>query len=254
MTSASTLLRSILIYSICLPLAVLLGYLLATPLDPSTFATVGLVLFFLTIPLFLRWHHIWLIASWNLSAVLFFLPGRPALWLAMSALSLFIAVLQYILNPRLKFLHAPQVARPLLFLTAVVLVTMKLTGGFNLGMFGGDLQGGQKYILLLGAIIGYFAMTSQAINPKRATFCVMLYFLGALSGVIGEMAPVVAPSLYFIFLLFPVSSDAFSSTMSGPSSSGFVRLGGLASVGGALFFVMLGRYGIRENLQYAKAC
>src|SRR5258707_12730535 len=125
MTSASTFLRSLLIYSICLPLAVFLGYLMATPLDVTTFAAVGLVFFVLTFPLFLRWHHIWLIASWNLGAVLFFLPGRPPPWLAMAAMSLSIAVFQYILNRRLRFLHAPQIARPLLFLAVVVLVTAK---------------------------------------------------------------------------------------------------------------------------------
>src|SRR4051812_12475653 len=106
MTSASTLFRSVLTYSICLPLAVFLGYLMATPLDPTTYAAVGLVLFLLASPLFLRWHHFWLIAAWNLGAVLFFLPGRPAPWMAMAALSLFIAVLQYILNRRLTFLYA----------------------------------------------------------------------------------------------------------------------------------------------------
>ena len=67
MTSASSLLRSLLIYSICLPLAIFLGYLLAEPLTYSTFAGVGFVLFFLCIPLFLRWHHVMLAASWRRS-------------------------------------------------------------------------------------------------------------------------------------------------------------------------------------------
>src|SRR6266480_4288145 len=155
MTSTSTLLRSVLIYSICLPLAVFLGYLMATPMDYTTYFTVGLVLFLLASPLFLRWHHIWLIASWNLGAVLFFLPGRPAPWMAMSLISLFIAVLQYILNRRLRFLHAPQVARPIIFLAVVVLVTAKCTGGIGLGMLGSDMQGGKRYIMLLSAIVGY---------------------------------------------------------------------------------------------------
>lgn len=248
MTSASSLLRSVLIYSICLPLAVFLGYLMAEPLTTTTFATVGFVLFFLMIPLFLRWHHIWLIASWNLGAVLFFLPGRPAPWLAMSAVSLLIAVIQYILNRRLKFLHAPQVARPLIFLAVVVLVTMKCTGGFNLGIFGSDLQGGKNYILVLGAIIGYFALTSQVISPKRAGLCVALYFLGSLANAMGELAPVIAPSFYFIFLLFPVSTEGFAAIMNDPgaSSGGMARLGGLAVASTGIFCAMLGRYGIRE--------
>ena len=36
MSSASSLFRSLLIYSVCLPLAVVLGYFLAQPSDPAT--------------------------------------------------------------------------------------------------------------------------------------------------------------------------------------------------------------------------
>ena len=64
-TASSPLVRSLLIYSICLPLAVILGYMLANPLDPTTFGVVGLVLFLLLTPALLRWHHTWLIATWN---------------------------------------------------------------------------------------------------------------------------------------------------------------------------------------------
>src|SRR2546421_9572567 len=131
MTSASTLLRSVLIYSICLPLAVFLGYLMATPVDFTTYVTMGLVFTLLASPLFLRWHHLWLIAAWNLGAVFFFLPGRPPPWMAMAAVSLFISMLQYILNRRLMFLRAPQVARSLIFLAVLLLATAKVTGGIG---------------------------------------------------------------------------------------------------------------------------
>src|SRR5438876_716257 len=72
-TAAFSLFRSLLIYSICVPLALILGYLISTPEDITSFTVVGLVLFFLLVPLLLRWHHVWLIASWNMSVVLFFL-------------------------------------------------------------------------------------------------------------------------------------------------------------------------------------
>src|SRR5258706_11423727 len=216
MTSASTLFRSVLIYSICLPLAVFLGYLMATPMDYTTYTVLALLLFLLMSPLFLRWHHLWLIAAWNLGAVLFFLPGRPAPWMAMSALSLSIAVLQHILNRRQKFLHAPQVARPLIFLAVVVIVTAKLTGGIGLGMLGSDTQGGKRYFMLLGGILGYFALASQAIHPGRAGLCMALFFLGFVANAVGELAPVIAPSLYFIFLLFPVSTGGFAVIMNDP--------------------------------------
>src|SRR5438132_645561 len=119
MTSASSLFRSLLIYSLCVPLAVFLGYLMAMPLDYTTFIALGLVFFLLTFPLFLRWHHLWLIVSWNLSAVLFFVPGHPEVWLAMVWISLLISILHYILSRRRGFLHAPSVAPPLLLLAVV---------------------------------------------------------------------------------------------------------------------------------------
>ena len=39
-TAADSLFRSLLIYSICVPVALILGYMMATPYDFSTFAVV----------------------------------------------------------------------------------------------------------------------------------------------------------------------------------------------------------------------
>src|SRR6266446_2540458 len=181
MISASSLLRSLLLYSLCVPLAVFLGYLMAAPTDYTTFASLGLLFLLLASPLILRWHHLWLIATWNLSAVLFFVPGRPEVWLAMSWLSLLTSVVQHTVNRRLKFLHAPGVAPPLLLLAVVVLVTAKLTGGFGLQAFGSETHGGKKYLLILSAIAGYFALTSQPIPPRRALLYVTLFSLGPIS-------------------------------------------------------------------------
>ena len=94
MNNAPAILRTLVIYAVIVPLALFIGYMLANPLDTSTFmesSILGLVLVF---PLLLRWHQPLLILSWNLSAILFFLPGRPDLWLAMAAVSLGISLLQ----------------------------------------------------------------------------------------------------------------------------------------------------------------
>ena len=112
MTNASALFRSLLVYGLCLPLAVFLGYLLANPLDLTTLGVVLVVLLVLAIPLFLRWHHLWLIASWNTTALLFFVPGKPGVWIGLAAASLLISILQYALNRNMKFLSVPSVTRP----------------------------------------------------------------------------------------------------------------------------------------------
>src|ERR1051326_2855364 len=138
MPTASSLVRTLLIYSICLPLAIFLGYLLATPLDYSSVVFMGMLLFLLALPILLKWHHPLLIVTWNMLAVVPFLPGRPFLWLPMAWLSLLISLGRYILDRRLRFIYVASVTRPLLFLAVVFLVTMKLTGGLGLAAFGGD--------------------------------------------------------------------------------------------------------------------
>ena len=85
MSNALALIRSLVIYSLCLPLAIFLGYLLAMPLDNMSFTIVALAVFLPLVPFLLRWHHLLLFASWNTSAVLFFLTGRPHLWMVMKA-------------------------------------------------------------------------------------------------------------------------------------------------------------------------
>src|ERR1700722_19347885 len=98
MTDASSLVRSLLIYGVCLPLAIFLGYLLATPMDVMSFALLGILFGILTIPIFLQWHHAWLIAFWNANMMAFFLPGKPTFALVMCLISFTISVLQHILN------------------------------------------------------------------------------------------------------------------------------------------------------------
>ena len=254
MTNAPALFRSLLVYGLCLPLAVFLGYLLATPMDPSTAAAVEILFFVLAIPLLLRWHHAWLIATWNTSAVLFFLPGRPPLWMGLAAVSFAISILQYTLNRKMRFLHAPSVMWPLLFLTAVMLVTARLTGGFGVRMLGGDVYGGKRYFIVLAAVVGYFAIINCRIPPQRAGLYVALFFLGVATMAIGDLAAVLPSYLRFLFVFFPVTSpDAFADQNSVIVQTDLIsRLGGLPSLGTAIYCLLLARYGIRGVLDVAK--
>src|ERR1700743_210744 len=121
MTNASSLFRSLIVYSICLPLAAIVGYLLATtPTDQSSFVSIVIIICIMTIPLFLRWHYPWMLLTWNMAAVVFFLPGKPGFNMMMVIISISVSVLQYVLNRRMKFISVPMVARPLLFIAVVV--------------------------------------------------------------------------------------------------------------------------------------
>src|SRR5258706_12398830 len=120
-TAAVSLFRSLMIYGICVPLALMLGYLITTPYDFTSFTVVGAVLFLLLIPLLLRWHQVWLFATWNMSVVLFFLPGRPLLWLPLAWISLLMAFVGHILNRNRKFLNVPELWSPVVLMARDVL-------------------------------------------------------------------------------------------------------------------------------------
>ncbi len=253
-TAAVSLFRSLLIYSICVPLALVLGYLITTPYDFTSFSVVGAVLFLLLIPLLLRWHQVWLFATWNMSVVLFFLPGRPLVWLLLAWISLLIAFVGYILNREHKFLHVPELARPLVLIGLITLVTAKFTGGFGLQSLGSDTFGAKRYFMILSAIAGYFALTSKRVPPQRVPLYIALYFLSAITMVVGELAVVVSPAFYFLFMIFPVGSAGLQAIAADPAGRpGFAaRLSGLATAGSAAYLLMLCRYGIRDLFDWRR--
>src|SRR6185295_16140893 len=128
--------KSWVVMGLCLPVAVLLGYLLAEPLDTSSVGVVVLVLSVLCVPLLMKGHHPLLILSWNAGIVLAFLPGSLPLYVVMAPLALFFAVLNRSVNPYRRFIQIRQVNRPLLLLVAVIAVTAILTGGFGFRALG----------------------------------------------------------------------------------------------------------------------
>lgn len=242
MTNSLSIIRALLIYGLCLPLAIFLGYILAMPLDQGSLMFVAVAIFLPLIPILLRWHHVLLIVSWNMSMVLFFLPGSPYLWIVLTAMSLGLTLLQHILKRNVAFASVPSVTLPLLFLAAVILVTAKLTGGIGLRSLGGEAYGGRRYIFLLAAIAGYFALTSHRVPPQRAVLYVGLYFLGSLTLIVGSLAPWIPGSLRIVYALFPVEDlTAFS----GQARSDYARLAGVtfASVGVLCF--ILARHGMQ---------
>jgi hypothetical protein len=244
MSNALNIIRSLVIYSLCLPLAIYLGYSLAMPFDMASFTILVAVLFLPLLPVLLRWHHLLLFACWNTSMVLFFLPGRPNVWMIMTATSLMLSILQHILNRNIKFLSVPSVTRPLIFLVLVILITAKLTGGFGVRSMGGESMGGKRYFMLLGAIMGYFAMACYRVPEGKGSGYVALYLLGTLTAIVGSLAPFVDASFYRIFLFFPVDNIAALYGDS-PTEGLSLRLGGLTFACLAIVCFVLARHGVR---------
>jgi hypothetical protein len=240
--NAPAILRALIVYAICVPVAIWVGYLLTSVADFSSrdpLIYAGLFVLLLCAPILLRWHHPLMVFCWNLPLVVFFLPGRPSVGLPMIVLSLGISVLQRATNRDMRFVSAPQITWPFLILTAIVLATAKLTGGIGLHSLGGDVIGGKKYVTLLVGVLGYFALTARRIPPRQAGLYVALFFLGGAFSAIGDLVSFIPSAFSFIFLFFPANGFGFG------GAEANLRLAGLAATSLAVFSFMLARYGIR---------
>jgi O-antigen ligase len=249
--STTGLSRNVWIYVVVLPLALLLGYLLATPYDLRSISIVGLVIVGLSVPIFLRWHHPLLIFAWNANITVFFLPGKPALWMLFAGISLGITVLNCVLEKRLQFQHVPSITWPLMFLLAVVVITAKLTGGIGLRALGSTLYGGKKLVFVMAAVIGYFALSSHRIDLKKVRSLVAAYFLSGLTAVVANLVYLAGPSLYFLFLFFPADNamtQALDDFVLAPTEARFGRLPGASAAGTALLYFLMARFGLRRLL------
>ena len=230
------ILKSLIAYAVCVPLAIWIGYLLTLPMDRTNWSIAGILALLLITPVLLRWHHFLLVASWNVTMVIFFLPGGPGLWLPMVAISLGISVLYRALNSKAHFIPAPQITLPLLCLGAVVIFTAEMTGGIGLHSLGSEVMGGKRYIFIIMAILGYFALTAQRIPPERAGWYMLFFLLGGFLAVIGDTARIMPSFLDFIFLLFPPTGYIYGTE---------ARYGGVATVGVYGTWLMLALYGVR---------
>jgi hypothetical protein len=247
MNNVQSIVRSLITYAVCIPLAIFVGYVLTDPMQRSTFITISLILGVLCTPLLLKFHYPLMLLIWNTSAIAFFIPGRPQLWFASIALSFAISFTQRILNKEMHMIRVPELARPLIVLGLVVVVTAALRGGVGMLAFGSEMAGGKRYFYPLLAIIGYFAITARRIPLERANLYVALFFLGGVSCIIGDLFPILGNSLPFVFWLIP----PYTLSQNG-LAVGFSRLTGATGAGGVLFSFMMARYGIHGIFQAGK--
>jgi len=240
-----------LIMGLCLPLAVMLGYFLAEPMDSGSMAVVVFVLVVLSVPLLMKWHHPILILSWNAIINPVFLPGRAPLWLFVAAASLLVAIVNRATSPDERFINVPSLTRPLLALMAVVVMTAVMTGGFGVRSLGGTRYGGKGYFYIFAAVAGYFALTSKRIPASRAWLYAALFFLPGATAIIANLAFAAGPKLYFLFEFF---SPELTVDQVGRSvfQDDIVRIAGLTCVAPALYSYLLARFGIAGLLNLKK--
>jgi hypothetical protein len=236
-------------YAVAIPLALFLGCLTSSP-NTITFGMIGMILFFMAAPLFLKWHHALLIIFWNSAFNLFFLPGSPDVWLLCAVLSFGLSFLNHILIQK-KFLRVPEMTRPLLFLAAVVLGTACYRGGIGFQILGGAVEGGRNYIYVLGAIVGYFALTAEQVPILKSGKMAALYFLSGTTYALSNIAYALGPAFYFLYYLVP-AGYANDQAASDYGFASIDRISGLGPACIAAFCFLLARYGIRGLFDWAK--
>jgi hypothetical protein len=237
--------RAQLVYALCLPLAVLLGYYLADPMDTGTITLVVAVLAVLSFPVLMNWYHLLLICSWNAALAFAFLPGQPFLWMLLSVLGLVFAVTNRITQPDARFIIIPSITRPLLLLFAVVALTAWFRGGIGLKSFGSTNYGGKSYVYLFAAILGYFTLTSQRIPKNRAALYTGVFFISGLTAVVPNLAYLGGPHWAALFNFFPALYAVEQALADYRFDASFTRVYGLTLATLALFCWLLSQYGVR---------
>jgi len=208
---------------------------------------VGLI----AVPILMKWHHPLLIISWNAFITPSFLRGQLQLWILMALASTLIWVLNRSVDPDKRLISVPSLSRPLAFFTGVVVLTAFLTGGLGFRALGSAHYGGKGYIQLVGAILGYFAITSKRIPPERAWLYVGLFFLPMLTSLMGGLIFYMGHQFYFLYSIFPATTAANQlAAESGPID--FSRYGALSSAGWGIYCFLLARFGMRGVFDLSK--
>lgn len=252
MPSDTSAARSLIIYAICLPLAIFLGFLLTDPLDKANDVTFAILFLVLLLPLLFRWYHAWLITMWNMAVTFILIPGLLPGWMPMMCIAFMIAMGHYILNPQRAFLKAPSVTWSLIVLGLVVAITAKFRGGIGFRAFGDESVGGKRYLFIWVAIIGYFALISQAVPPEKRKRYATLFLLAGATAALADAADTLGPAFHFLYIFFP-SGNSSSNAIRGPEAmQSLERFGGVANACVAVIYALVARYGIQGIINLRK--
>lgn len=244
MTNPAVAIRALVTYAICIPLAMLVGWMLTNPLDFGTIGFFGLIALLLASPIFIRWHYQFLVFGLSAPIICFFLKGSPPIAQVAVILSLGIAIVDRAMNSDKRFRSAAVMTWPLLFTLAITYGTSQLTGGIGLKALGGEVAGGKKYIALFIGVATFFALTSRYIPKEQRKFYIALFILPGAMQFIGDMFPFLPKPLNYINLFIPPSESVAAADKT--FSFGVTRMGALASSAGVVANYLIARHGLRD--------
>lgn len=236
-----------LIYLIIIPLAIYLGWVLSEPRSFSTMLAVGGLFTLLLVPILLRWHRPMLVFAWNSSILVFLLPGSPPLWMPIAGAAFLIILLQWIIDKKTPLITTRPINWTLALILIVSLITAYIRGGIGLQAMGGEAYGGKRYVFIVGAIVGYYALSTLRIPADQVKRYTAFFFLGGLTHIAGNAIAFAGPSFYWLFSIFSYQ-QALSQIQAEFAGYELVRLGGVSVAMLFVFFYLLARYPIREML------
>jgi O-Antigen ligase len=249
MTNNPAIVRSLLVYVVCLPVAIFLGFLLSDPLAKQNVIWFAVGILLLLLPLLLRWYHAWLITIWNMTITFIYLPGLLPGWMPMACIAFAVAVGHYVMNRERKFLPSGSVSVSLVFLALIVFITAKIRGGLGFNALGDESIGGKRYLFIWVATLGYFALISQPVSPQKRRLYTTLFLLGALTSALNNLSTMIGPLGSVLYIFFPGMNTASDLPM---GLENIERFGGLATACMSLIFVLVACYGIEGVLDLRK--
>lgn len=244
MASTFAVTRKHLIFGLCLPLAVLLGYLLAEPYASSSLSILVMFFAVLVVPVLMRWYQPMLVFCWNFTAAPMFLPGNMPLWIFMVFAGLFFTTLNRSVDRNYQLTNVPSLTWPLVTLLAVVIATAMATGGVGLRIMGSSGVGGKGYIYLVAAIVGYFVISTRPIPTKHAGFMIALFFLPGASAIVSVIANKIGPGANFLMYFFGNVSESNDFVADRSFEPGVLRMMGLMPAATSVFCWLIARYSV----------
>ena len=240
-------------YGLCLPLAALVGFFLANPLQSSSMIVLAMVAGVLCWPVFVRWYHPLLVGALHSFFILAFLPGAMPLWTIFAFGGFLIAVFHRSLNPEIRLIPPGSVPWALITLGVVVAITALVRGGVGLKTLGSASTGGKKYIYILLAIMAYFVLVSRPVPRKWALAYMAVFCLSALTSLLSHLVFMAGSKFYWLFAIIdsgPAQGQA-AAEWNLPGQALFRSTASLA-VAGAIIGIMLARFGLRESFNLKK--
>ncbi len=253
--SSKPFLGTLFATSFVIPLAILIGYFLADPTDFTSLIGFSFLFFFFSLPFLLYQHHSALILASTAYINAFFLPGAPQLWMLLAGLSFLISIISWPMHRQAnRYCGFSSLDFSVIFIVAVVIFTLRATGGTGFNIFGAQVFGGRRYITLIAAAVGYFALILNPLSLEKAKSMGSMFWIMSGTAIFGNLAFALGPNFYFLFYLFPVEfviSQANAENIA--FAGGVVRLTGLAPLGFGLFYWLLARYGLRGIMDLRKS-